>query len=183
MEQMQFKAGNTQQTYKEKRQSNKLLNQTRYILESVINDESKYSSHFYLAKTIYFSDLSHLKGYARLISAGKYDDLNEWGWKYINRKSGAYPSRLKALLEDHYNFKIVDGKVFTLRACNKDFLSISEREHLDKVITNIKKYTVKEIIRQSFYEDIPINSMITIEELIRAIPDSDDLWNYYFNYD
>lgn len=135
-----------------------------------------------IAKLMYFADKCHLEHYGRLM-------MEE---TYIAMKHGPVPSLVYHILTAYRTFPpqnaafIVVNKfeIKPKRMANLDNLSESEIKSLDYSIKNYSHCSFGELTKlshDSAWESADRNDEISIEEIVKTLPNSKDLLDHLFS--
>ena len=155
--------------------------ETILYLSRRISDSDIYG----ICKLLYFADKTHLEKYGRFI----------FGETYCAMQKGATPSNAYDLLKEARDkpfaeLEINGHQVIALRDANLDYLSESDKECLDQVISvwgNVPNWERKISAHDSAWEEAwerrgdKESVTIPVESIAQLFDDSDDLIEYLSN--
>ena len=138
-------------------------------------------------KIVYFADKEHLMRYGRLICGDTYIAMNHGAvpsgtYDIVKIARGDSSFKLDLDFDLQEVFKIDGNSITPLREPNLDYLSKSDIECLESAIATYGSMTFQQLKDRSHdkaYESADINDVIPVEEIIKTLPNSESLLEYY----
>ncbi len=165
--------------------NNKFRFDQEKALEVLLYVAQRCPDMYHALKILYFADKNHISKYGRLIC----------GDSYVAMKHGAVPSGtydiIKAIREGWTfelpesakdSFEVIGNRITPKREPHLDLLSESDIECLDEAIKQYGKMNfgqLKDIShKQPEYERADENDFISVETLVKSLPNGNALWDY-----
>ncbi|HPG39876.1 MAG TPA: Panacea domain-containing protein [bacterium] len=138
-----------------------------------------------ILKILYFADKEHLAKYGKFITNDDHFALKEGpvpslAYDLIKLARGDEKSFITVNIEK--TFTVENNNIMPLRKANLDFFSATEIECLQQAIKVYGKLNYSELKKighaDPAYINTPLNKQITLEEIVKSLPDSEELLEY-----
>lgn len=138
-----------------------------------------------ILKILYFADKEHLSKYGKFITNDEHFALKEgpvpsFAYDLIKLARGDEKSFITVITEKTFN--VENNNILPLRNANLDYFSASEIECMQEAIKHYGNLNYSELKKighaDPAYINTPLNKQISLEEIVKSLPDSEELLEY-----